>query len=132
MAVAILTGLLFGLGPAISLSGHSLVEAFKDDRSRGSGSGSGRSTRLRQALVISEMAVCMLLLIAAGLLIQTFIRMRAVDLGFNPDGVLTARMSLQGERYAKMEDLPVLRSGTRATPPASECSVRGRRQRRAR
>ena len=101
MAVAILTGLLFGLGPAISLSGHSLVEAFKDDRSRGS----GRSARLRQALVISEMAVCMLLLIAAGLLIQTFIRMRAVDLGFNPDGVLTARMSLQGERYAKMEDL---------------------------
>ena len=96
-------GLLFGLGPAISLSGYSLVEAFKDDRSRGSGS--GRSTRLRQALVISEMAVCMLLLIAAGLLIQTFIRMRAVDLGFNPDGVLTARMSLQGERYAKMEDL---------------------------
>jgi len=103
MAVGILTGLLFGLGPAISLSGHSLVEAFKDDRSRGSGS--GRSTRLRQALVISEMAICMLLLIAAGLLIQTFIRMRAVDLGFNPDGVLTARMSLQGERYAKMEDL---------------------------
>ena len=103
MAAAIVTGLLFGLGPALSLSGNSLVEAFKDDRTRGSGS--GRSTRVRQALVVSEMAVCMLLLIAAGLLIQTFVRMRAVDLGFNPDGVLTARMSLQGERYAKMDDL---------------------------
>jgi putative ABC transport system permease protein len=103
MAAAVVTGLLFGLGPALSVSGHSLVESFKDDRTRGSGS--GRSTGLRQTLVVSEMAVCMLLLIAAGLLIQTFVRMRAVDLGFNPEGVLTARMSLQGERYAKMEDL---------------------------
>jgi predicted permease len=102
-AIAVVTGLLFGLGPSMSLSGHGLVEAFKDDRTRGTGS--RRSARLRQGLVISEMAVCMLLLIAAGLLIQTFVRMRAVDLGFNPEGVLTARMSLQGERYAKMEDL---------------------------
>jgi predicted permease len=103
MALAVVTGLLFGLGPALSLSRQSLVEAFKDDKTRGTGG--RRSTRLRQALVITEMAVCMLLLIAAGLLIQTFIKMRAVDLGFNPEGVLTARMSLQGERYAQMADL---------------------------
>ena len=59
-----------------------------------------RSGWLRQTLVVAEVALCMLLLVGAALLVQTFVRMRAVDPGFDPHGVLTARMSLQGERYA--------------------------------
>jgi len=56
-------------------------------------------------LVTAEVALCMLLLVGAGLLVQTFVRLRAVDPGFDPSGVLTARMSLQGERYATPEAL---------------------------
>ena len=101
--VAIVTGLLFGLAPALSLSRQELVEAFKDDGARSSGS--RRSGWLRRVLVTAEVALCMLLLVGAGLLLQTFVRLRAVDPGFDPRGVLTARMSLQGERYATPEAL---------------------------
>ena len=100
--VAIVTGLLFGLAPALNLSGRDLVSAFKHDGVRSTGVG---SARLRSALVVGEVALCMLLLVGAGLLIQTFVRLRAVDPGFDPGGVLTARMSLQSERYSDPETL---------------------------
>ena len=103
MLIALGTGILFGLAPALSVSRQDLVEAFKDDGSRSTGS--RRGGWLRRALVTVETAVCMLLLIGAGLLMQTFLRLRAVDPGFDPHGVLTARMSLQGERYATPEAL---------------------------
>jgi len=103
MAVAVATGLLFGLAPALNLSRQDLVAAFKDDRGRAA---SGRrSGILRRTLVVAEVAICMLLLVGAGLLIQTFLRLRAVDPGFDPTGVITAKMSLQGERYATPSDL---------------------------
>ena len=98
LALALITGLLFGLAPAASLSRHDLVEAFKDDATRTTAS--RRAAWARRALVVSEVAVCMLLLIGAGLLLQTFMQMRAVDPGFEIRGVMTARMSLQGDRYA--------------------------------
>ena len=98
LAVSVLTGLLFGLAPALSLSRHDLVGAFKDDGTRTTAS--RRSGWLRQTLAVAEVALCMLLLVGAALLVQTFVRMRAIDPGFDPHGVLTARMSLQGERYA--------------------------------
>jgi len=103
LGVSIVTGLLFGLAPALSLSRHDLVEAFKDDGTRSIGS--RRSGWLRKVLVVSEVALCMLLLLGAGLLIQTFVKMRAIDPGFDPRGLLTARMSLQGERYGTSADL---------------------------
>jgi predicted permease len=98
LAVSVLTGLLFGLAPALSLSRHDLVGAFKDDATRTTAS--RRSGWLRRTLAAAEVALCMLLLVGAALLVQTFVRMRAIDPGFDPHGVLTARMSLQGERYA--------------------------------
>ncbi len=55
--------------------------------------------------MIAEIALCMLLLVGAGLLIQTFVRMRSIDPGFDPRGLLTARMSLQGDRYATTADV---------------------------
>jgi predicted permease len=103
MAAAGATGLLFGLAPALSLSRQELAGAFRDDGGRATAG--RRSGLLRKTLVVAEVAVCMLLLVGAGLLIQTFVRLRAVDAGFDPAGVLTARMSLQGERYAKPDDL---------------------------
>ena len=103
MAVAVTTGLVFGLAPALSVSRHNLVEAFKDDGARSTGS--GQSSWLRAALLIGEVAVCMVLLIGAGLLAKTFLKLRSVDPGFDPRGVLTARMSLNGERYATPEAL---------------------------
>jgi putative ABC transport system permease protein len=103
LATAVLTGLLFGLAPALSLSRHDLVDAFKDDGTRTT---SGRRAGLlRKALVVTEVAACMLLLVAAGLLIQTFIKLRAIDPGFDMRGVLTAQMSLQGSRYADSASL---------------------------
>ena len=101
LSVAVGTGILFGLAPAIAASRPNLVEAFKDDGTRSVGS--ARSAWLRQSLVVGEVALCMLLLVGAALLVQTFVRMRAVDPGFDPERVVTARMSLQGDRYAKPE-----------------------------
>ena len=103
LAVAIATGLLFGLAPAVSASRQDLVEAFKDDGTRSTGS--RRSGWLRKVLVVAEVALCMLLLLGAGLLIQTFVTIRAIDPGFDPHGLLTARMWLQGDRYGTSADL---------------------------
>ena len=103
LALSVITGILFGLAPALSLSRHDLVEAFKEDGTRTT---AGRRSRgLRQALVIAEIALCLLMLVGAGLLIQTFIKLRAVDPGFNADNVLTARMSLQGARFSTSESI---------------------------
>ncbi len=103
LALSLVTGVIFGLAPALSLSRHDLVEAFKDDGTRTTAS--RRSRGLRHALVVAEIALCLLMLVGAGLLLQTFMKLRAVDPGFNAANVLTARMSLQGERYGTSEEI---------------------------
>jgi putative ABC transport system permease protein len=103
LAVSMATGVVFGLAPAMSLSRRDVVDAIKQDGTRATAG--QRSAWLRHGLVIIEVALCMVLLIGAGLLIQTFIRMRAIDPGFDPGGLVTARMSLQGERYATTTDI---------------------------
>jgi putative ABC transport system permease protein len=101
-ALAVGTGILFGLAPAASLSRTDLAAAFRYDGTRTMGG--PRSALLRSTLVAAEIALCMLLLVAAGLLLQTFVRLRAVDPGFESRGVVRARMSLQGSRYASAAD----------------------------
>ncbi|HXW08674.1 MAG TPA: ABC transporter permease [Vicinamibacterales bacterium] len=103
LALAAATGVLFGLGPALSLSRRDLVEAFKEDAVRATSS--RRAGFLRQGLVVAEVALSTILLVAAGLLLQTFVNLRTVDTGFDPRGVLTARMAMQGERYSTPADL---------------------------
>jgi len=98
LGVAVLTGLIFGLAPALSLTRHDLVEAFKDDGARTTTS--RRAGLLRKSLVVGEVALCTLLLIGAGLLIRTFVNVRAIDPGFDIRGVLNAQMSMRGDRYA--------------------------------
>jgi predicted permease len=103
LGVSAVTGVLFGLAPALSLSRHDLVEAFKDDGTRTTAG--RRAGWLRKGLVVSEIALCMLLLVGAGLLVQTFVKMRAIDPGFDTHNLLVARMSLQGDRYATTAEL---------------------------
>jgi predicted permease len=98
IALAVATGLVFGLAPALSLTRHDLAEAFKDDGARTTTG--RRSGLIRASLVVTEVALCTLLLIGAGLLIRTFINVRAIDPGFDVSGVLNAQMSMRGDRYA--------------------------------
>jgi putative ABC transport system permease protein len=83
--VSLLTGLLFGLAPALKISQANPGDALKQGRSASGGSG-GR--RLRGLLVVAEFSLAVLLLSGAGLLVRSFLRIQAVDFGFNPERVL--------------------------------------------
>ena len=96
--VSVLTGLLFGMGPALAATGMSVGAVLKEG-GRGATSGRGQN-RLRNLLVIGEVALSLVLLVGVGLLVRSFARMLEVKPGFNGDGVVTMRMSFTGERYA--------------------------------
>lgn len=96
LLISLLTGVLFGLIPALASSKTNLTEALKDG-SRGGTSSS--SQRLRSLLVISEVALSLVLLIAAGLFIRSFLRLSQVDLGIKPTNVLTMQLSLTRAKY---------------------------------
>jgi putative ABC transport system permease protein len=87
LAVALLTGLACGLIPALQSSGSHLQEALKEGGRAVAGGARGRFAR--QALVLAEVAIALVLLVAAGLLIKSFARLHAVDPGFRTQGVLT-------------------------------------------
>jgi putative ABC transport system permease protein len=95
LLLSLVTGLLFGLVPAIQLARANPSETLKD-AARGS-TGLGRT--LRRALVALEMAAAVVLLVGAGLMLRSFDQLQRVDLGFRPDHLLTARVGLWGERY---------------------------------
>ena len=98
LALAVATGLIFGVVPAISVMRGNTATILKDDNTRGS---SGRGTRLmRSTLVILEMALALMLLVGAGLLIKSFARITDVDPGFSTENVLTTQLSLPATRYA--------------------------------
>ena len=96
LAVSFLTGIAFGLVPALQASRLDLGTSLKEGE-RGSSSGAGRH-RLRRLLMGSEMALALVLLVGAGLMIRTFVALRAVDPGFRPDHVLSAIVSVSGSR----------------------------------
>ena len=98
--VSVLTGILFGLAPALQLSRPSLVEALKDE-ARGSSASSGGRTRAM--LVVAEVALSAVLLVSAGLTIRSFIALQRVDLGFQSDHVLSAGLPLPPKRYPTLE-----------------------------
>jgi putative ABC transport system permease protein len=96
LAVSLLTGLLFGSIPAWNGSGLGLTSALNEG---GRGGTTGRGGRiLRNMLVASEIALAVVVLIAAGLLIRSFLRMRAADIGVQPEGLLTMRLPLNPAR----------------------------------
>jgi predicted permease len=99
LVVSLLTGILFGLFPAISASRLDLNSALKDTSNR---SGTGfRQSKARSLLVISEVSLAIVLLIGSALLIRTYIALRSVNPGFDAHNVLTAEMSLTGDRFQK-------------------------------
>jgi len=97
LVVSLLTGILFGLIPALQASRADVSTLMKDSASQ-SGMGFRRS-RGRSALVVTEMALALILLTASGLLIRTFIAMRTTNRGFDEQNVLTVRMSLAGPQF---------------------------------
>lgn len=100
--LSILTALIFGLAPALQLSKPDLANSLKD-AGRGSGS-SGIHNRLRSGLVVSEIAITLILLVCAGLLIKTVLRITKVDKGFNSDNILTMKIGLPVARYPESVD----------------------------
>ena len=97
LVVSVVTGLLFGLLPALQASKPNLNDTLKE----GSRSSSGgiRSNRTRSLFVIGEVAVCLVLLMGAGLMIKSFAKLLSVSPGFNPENVLTMNIALSGSRY---------------------------------
>jgi macrolide transport system ATP-binding/permease protein len=102
IAVSAITGVLFGLAPALQASSPQMITALKEEGRSGSG---GRTTgRLRGALVVSQVAVCLVLLVGAALFLRSFIAAQTLSPGFDADRLVTASMDMfpsgyTGERY---------------------------------
>ena len=98
VVLAAVTGLVFGLVPALVVLKGNTSAILKDDSTRGS---AGRGTGLtRSTLVVAETALALMLLVSAGLLIKSFARLQDVDPGFSTENVLTAQIALPATRYA--------------------------------
>jgi predicted permease len=97
LALALLTGLLCGLAPAFAAI-HTSVNGTLKESGRTGTTGSGHA-RLRSVLVAAEIAIALVLLTASGLLLRSFEKMRAVDVGFRPDHTLTAMYGLPSYQY---------------------------------
>jgi putative ABC transport system permease protein len=101
VAVAIVTGLIFGLVPALQSARPNLNETLRDAGARGSSAGRVRQ-RLRSTLVIGEVALSLVLLVGAALLIRSFVGMQSIKPGFDPNNLLTMRVTLTGPAYDSM------------------------------
>ena len=103
VAVTVLTGLALGLAPSLMAARRSLALAVRE-----AGRGSSASTRtnyLRNAFTIAELALSLMLLVGAGLLVRSFVRLTAVEPGFRTDHVLTMNVSLPATRYSGQKDV---------------------------
>ena len=138
LGLTLLTGLFCGLIPAFAAARTEVNEALKEGGF--TGSGGGGHTRLRSALVVAEIAVALVMLIASGLLLRSFDKMRSVNLGFHTDHTVTAAYSLPREQYStqadidafnlmlrtKLEQLPGVQAvGTTSLLPAAEVEFGG-------
>jgi putative ABC transport system permease protein len=107
LSVSAITGLLFGLMPIVQLGRMRSLDALHQ---AGRTSQPAPRSRLRALLVVAQLSLATVLLIGAGLLLQSFARLQGVSLGLNPDSVLTARISLPRARYADGEAISALLS----------------------
>jgi predicted permease len=95
-AVALLTGIVFGLAPALQAARANVHEALKDG---GRGSASGARNRLRNTLVVAEMALSLVLLVGASLFVRSFLNLEESRAGFGVDQLMTLRFYMPGDQY---------------------------------
>jgi putative ABC transport system permease protein len=122
--VSVLTGLVFGLAPALQIARSNLIDALKEG-SLNMTAGSGRH-QLRSSLVVIEMAIALVLLVSSGLLIRSLVRLQNVNPGFDPRHVLAADVDLPDQKYtnAKQDQFARELMPKLATLPGAE-SVAG-------
>jgi len=101
-AASVLTGILFGLAPALQISRADVQDSIRET-GRGT-SGSRRQNRFRHALIVGEVALCVVLLAGAGLLFRSFLRLQSVNTGFVSQQVLTARLTPSGSNFTQQAD----------------------------
>ena len=101
LGLGIGSAVLFGLFPALQASRPQLVDAIKEGGR--SGLGSGRGQRVRNGLVVAEVAVALVLLVGAGLMLRSFLKLQATDVGVDPSNTLTFRVGLPPTQF-KQED----------------------------
>ena len=122
LALSLLTSFLFGLAPALQLSKIDLNEALKEG-----GRTAGSRSRLRSTLVVAEVALAMVLLVGGGLMIKSFWRLAHVNLGYEPAGVLTAKIDPSGARYEEFARVTAFYQGllerVRAIPGVRDAGV---------
>ena len=122
LMVSLLTGVIFGLAPALQAAKTELTETLKEGGHGGEGA---RGARLRGALMIAEVAIALVLMVGAGLLLNSFWRLLQVNTGFDPRQALTFRLSLPDNKYsdpqavafferlqARLQNLPGARSAS--------------------
>ena len=97
LGVSVLTGVIFGLVPALHLSKTELTESLKEGRGAGAGA---KRNRIRGILVVAEVAIAVVLLVGAGLLIQSLWRLQHVNAGLQPQNILTFNVSVPDVRYS--------------------------------
>src|SRR5262245_21032170 len=96
LGITLATGVVFGLAPAFEATRLNLTESLKEG---GKSAGGMRAQRLRNSLVVLEVAIALVLLLGAGLLIRSFARLQGVDPGFNAQNVLTMSVGLPRSKY---------------------------------
>ncbi len=129
LGTAVLTALLFGLAPAVQAVRREIADPLRDS---GKGvSGGFRQGKLRNALVVGEVSLSLILLVGAGLLMRSFIALTSIDLGFRPENVLAARLPFPPGQYKTPESkqqffrklLPRLQSTPGITAAAATTSI---------
>jgi predicted permease len=127
VAVSAVTGILFGLAPALQASNAKTINALKEEGRTGSG---GRATgRLRNALVVAQVAVCLVLLVGATLFLRSFIAAQAISPGFDADRLVTASMDMFPSGYTGERHLDFQRRAVEAVRalPAVQSAAFGSR-----
>lgn len=99
IAISVLTGVVFGLAPALEATRLNLNDGLKEGK--GTDVQGPRSRRLQSVLVVTEVALAIILLVSSGLLIRSFIRLRQIDTGFNIDNTLTMILRLPAKKYSE-------------------------------
>ena len=124
LGVSLLTGLIFGLAPAFHSSKYQLVDSLKEG-GRGTGEGARRN-KMRSVLVVGELAIAVVLLVCAGLLLQSLWRLRGVNSGLRPENILTFNVGLPEVEYKydrQTQFFIDLKSKLEATPGVQSAST---------